>query len=144
MNNRESEEHCPCGHRLRTVTELDTGLCIACQQRGELPVGESFEWERELKREEDKDGEHYRDDDGSEITWKISHWMPLPQDSSVKESKGSEGMKEPRFRVLCIHCGKPLTYDLIIPGMGTLDVEVRIAWHQCPKIVERERKGAKA
>ena len=35
MSARNTEEHCPCGHRLRTAIEQDTGLCWACQLRGE-------------------------------------------------------------------------------------------------------------
>jgi len=45
-------ERCECGAILKLPAELDTGICLVCLQRGELPAGESFEWECELKREE--------------------------------------------------------------------------------------------
>lgn len=58
-NNRNTEKHCSCGHRLRTALELDVGLCSMCLYRENeedvlVPMedGESFEWESELKREE--------------------------------------------------------------------------------------------
>ena len=49
---RQADEHCSCGHRLRTALELDTGLCATCLYRENeedvlVPMedGESLEWE---------------------------------------------------------------------------------------------------
>jgi len=51
---RQADEHCPCGHRLRTVLELAAGACTACLYRENeedvlVPTedGESYEWESE-------------------------------------------------------------------------------------------------
>ena len=33
MSARKRDEHCSCGHRLRTAVELDTGLCLTCLAR---------------------------------------------------------------------------------------------------------------
>ena len=57
MSSRLTDEHCKCGHRLRTALELDTGLCSTCLYRENeedvlVPMedGESFEWESRRAR----------------------------------------------------------------------------------------------